>query len=177
MLLGSLNLLLYLISCQMINDTWRSLLGLGLTFALVSFASLAKNSGVAIAQDSLESHEILRTNESWDGSTLPVLPGISPEVTVVTLTISPGAILPVHLHTALNVAYVLAGELTVTRTKDPSGDFSDPDNVEQITVHVGDGAVETLNTWHYGENTGKENAQLLLIYVGDPSTPETLIAP
>ncbi len=153
------------------------LLGLGLTFTLASFASLAKNSDVAIVQGSLKSEEILKTNESWDGSPLPILPAVSPEVTVVRLTIPPGAILPIHLHAVLNVGYMLAGELTVTRTKDPGGDFSDPDNVEQIIVRAGDAVVENFNTWHYGENMGTEDAQLILMYVAAPGTPQALIAP
>lgn len=85
------------------------LFGLGLTFAILSFASLANDNDVTTEQNSLKSHEILRTHESWDGSTLPTLPAVSPEVTVVTLTIPPGTILPVHLHPVLNVAYLING--------------------------------------------------------------------
>src|SRR5487761_1922670 len=81
---------------------------------------------------------LAKTGSSWNGSALPDYPKGRPEITVLSITIPPGAKLPLHEHPVINAGVLLSGELTV-RTE------------QGATLHLkaGDPIVEVVNTWHY----------------------------
>ena len=56
----------------------------------------------------------------------------------------------------MNVGYLTKGELTVhTQTDDV------------LVLKAGDPIIEVIDTWHYGEITGDEDAEIIVVYVGN----------
>lgn len=106
---------------------------------------------------------LAKTGSSWNGSALPDYPKGRPEITVLSITIPPGAKLPLHEHPVINAGVLLSGELTV-RTE------------QGATLHLkaGDPIVEVVNTWHYGVNEGSKPAKIVVFYAGTPGTPITV---
>lgn len=76
-----------------------------------------------------------------------------PTVTVTVATLAPGSRLPTHKHMYPHYGYVLGGELTVVNEE----------TGKSFAVKKGEFLVEMNDTWHYGENKGKEPVKLLLI--------------
>lgn len=101
--------------------------------------------------------EILQKSQtSWNNVPLPQMNLTSPEVTVVRIQIPKGEKLPLHRHPILNVGYLTKGELTVHT-----------ENNEILVLKAGDPIIEVINTWHYGESTGNEDAEIVVVYVGN----------
>ncbi len=123
-----------------------------LTFANIAFADES--------MPQIESKILLRTQKTWDGTSYAPLKINAPEITVVKITIPPNAVLPVHKHPMLNVAYLASGELTVYKK-----------NGEQCLLKAGDALAEVVNTYHYGKNTGKEPVEIIVFYVGKKDMP------
>ena len=69
---------------------------------------------------------------------------------------------------------MISGELTMFSTEDPHGSFEDPKQIKQVRLVAGDAWAESVNTWHYGENGGKVDAEFVLIFAGQSDTPPTL---
>ncbi len=107
--------------------------------------------------------ELAKTGLSWDGTALPAYPTTRPEITILRITIPAGIALPMHKHPVINVGMLLSGELTVT-TKDG----------QTLHLKAGDPVVEVVNKWHYGKNTGKNPAVIIVFYVGTPDIPVTI---
>ena len=106
---------------------------------------------------SASSSEILQKSQtSWNKAPLPQMNLTHPEVTVVRIQIPKGEKLPLHKHPILNVGYLTKGELTVHT-----------ENNEVLVLKAGDPIIEVINTWHYGESTGKEDAEIVVVYVGN----------
>ena len=101
--------------------------------------------------------KLLQTQQSWDGAALPAYATGQPEVSVLRITIPPGATLDWHRHPVINVGYMLAGSLTVER-----------DNGQTTTIRTGDTLPEVVNTRHRGFNPGAEPAGILVFYAGTP---------
>ncbi|MFA0813158.1 cupin domain-containing protein [Microbulbifer epialgicus] len=57
---------------------------------------------------------LVASTKDWAGDTLPSPAAGQPELSIVEVTIAPGARLPVHKHPVLNGVYVLKGSLKVT---------------------------------------------------------------
>ena len=104
--------------------------------------------------------ELLKTSASWDGKPLPNYPKGKPEVTIVRITVQPGAEFPLHKHPMINAGILLSGELTVITE-------------EKMTIQLksGDAIAEVVDTWHYGKNDGKVPAEILVFYAGTVGTP------
>lgn len=62
----------------------------------------------------------------------------------------------IHKHPVLNIGYLTKGELTVRSDKG-----------EKLVMKAGDPIVELVDTWHYGESTGSEDAEIVVVYVGE----------
>jgi len=108
---------------------------------------------------------LARSGSSWDGSGLPAYPAGRPEVTILKITIPPGARLPRHEHPVINAGVLLRGELTVMT-----------DRGGKLHMKAGDSIVEVVNTWHYGVNEGKEPAEIVVFYAGTTGRPITVKA-
>ena len=115
-------------------------------FALfMSFNANAANSEV-----------LKKAQASWNNAPIKELNLANPEVTVVRIQIPKGEQLPWHQHPILNVGYLTKGELTVHTLND-----------EVLVLKAGDPIIEVIDTWHYGESTGNENAEIVVVYVGN----------
>lgn len=96
------------------------------------------------------------------------LPDGNVAVVVSRYRIEPGAKLPVHRHPNQRYAYVQAGTLAVIL----------PDTGQRFEYKAGDFIIEVLEQWHYGENTGTEPVELLVIDQVPPgTTTNTIVRP
>jgi len=101
--------------------------------------------------------EILQKSQaSWNNTPIKQMNLTEPEVTVVRIQIPKGEKLPLHQHPILNVGYLTKGELTVYTEK---GDV--------LVLKAGEPIIEVIDTWHYGESTGQEDAEIVVVYVGN----------
>lgn len=106
---------------------------------------------------------LAKTSASWDGAPLPSYPKDRPEVSILRITIPEGTNLPLHTHPVINAGVLLRGELTVVTRDD-----------KKLLLKAGDPIVEVVDTWHYGKNTGKGSAEIIVFYAGSPATPITV---
>ena len=101
--------------------------------------------------------EILQKSQSsWNSTPIKQMELTEPEVTVVRIQIPKGENLPMHKHPILNVGYLTKGELTVHTE---AGDV--------LVLKAGDPIIEVIDTWHYGVSTGDEDAEIVVVYVGN----------
>ncbi len=121
----------------------------------------------ASADGALYGSEVLaKSSQSWDGTPLPVYPSGKPEISIVRITIAPGAALPMHQHPYINAGVLLSGALTVVTELN-----------ETKHLKAGDALIEVVNKWHYGRNEGSEPAVILVFYAGVASEPVTRLKP
>ena len=132
----------------------------------ICFVLLLATNGLAADEEALRVVVLTKTSSSWDGNHLPDYPKGTPEVTILRITIPPGAQLPLHEHPVINAGVLLSGELTVI-TEDKS----------RLHLKAGDPIVEVVNTWHYGKNEGRQPAEILVFYAGVADSPITVKGP
>ncbi len=106
---------------------------------------------------------LVKSTQSWNGDTLPPYPAGQPEVTILRITIPAGQRLPMHEHTVINAGVLLKGELRVTMKDGQTKDLK-----------AGDPLIELVDQWHYGENFGTEDAQIVVVYAGIEGKPNTV---
>ncbi len=107
---------------------------------------------------------LVKTTQSWNGDELPHYGDGTPEVTVLRITIPPGASLKPHKHLCINVGILTKGELTVMTETNQS-----------LHITEGESIVELVNTWHYGKNTGRKPAEIVVFYAGTVDQPITVL--
>ena len=107
---------------------------------------------------------VVKTTKSWNGADLPPYGEGAPEVTMLRITIPPGESLKLHKHTCINVGLLISGELTVMTETD-----------DTLRLKAGDPIVELVNTWHFGRNTGKKPAEIVVFYAGIEGEPITVL--
>lgn len=129
----------------------------GFRVAILVFVMLLFMANTAF---SAEKEVLLKTTSTWDKADYQKMKIRKPEVSVLKIVIGVGEELPMHRHDLVNVAYVKKGTLTVITDKN-----------EQITLHEGEVLPELVGKYHYGKNTGKENVELIVFYVGEKGTP------
>ena len=103
---------------------------------------------------------LAKSTTSWDGSNLPHYPNGKPEISILKITIPPGAELPLHKHPVINAGLLLSGELTVMME-------------DKTTLHMnaGDTIIELVNKWHFGKNEGNVPAEIIVFYAGIQGEP------
>ena len=107
--------------------------------------------------------QLAKTGTSWDGSALPPYPAGPPEVTILRITIPPGAKLPLHEHPVINAGVLLKGALTVMTEQGRT-----------LHLKAGDPIVEVVDKWHYGINEGTVPAEIVVFYAGVQGEPITV---
>ena len=117
---------------------------------------------LAFSQEAIESVTLVKSTQSWDGSTMPAYPTTPPEITVLKITIPLHTKLPLHKHPIINVGYMLKGSLTVVTQSQKT-----------LYLKTGDAIIEVVDTWHYGANEGDEPAEIVVVYAG---TKESLLS-
>lgn len=108
---------------------------------------------------------LLKTDRAWNGVPI-VYPAGQAEVTALVVEIAAGGVTGWHEHPVPSFAYILEGELEVTRA---SG--------EVRRLGPGDTLAEVVNTVHQGRALGDKPAKLLVFYIGARNTPLTVAHP
>lgn len=120
-------------------------------YLVAVFAVCFSFNAVAATSETLQ-----KSQASWNNTPIKQMNLENPEVTVVRIQIPKGEKLAWHQHPILNVGYLTKGELTVRTEKD-----------EVLVLKAGDPIIEVIDTWHYGESTGAEDAEIVVVYVGN----------
>ena len=133
----------------------------GLTITSVSLYSCEK----AHAQEDnpapkVESTELIRTSQSWDGVDLPDYLQGKPELVAVKYVFPAGQKLGWHHHPVMNYGILVQGELTIIGQ----------DGQEKV-VHEGEAVVEMVGTIHHGENRGDKDVILYMFYLSQKDLP------
>jgi len=104
--------------------------------------------------DAVQTTELLRTSQSWDGAEMPDYPKGKPELVAIRYVFPPGKKLGWHHHDVMNYGYVEQGELTIITI-----------DGKEKTVRAGEALVEMVGTIHHGENRGTEPVILNMFYI------------
>ena len=128
-------------------------------YALILSSNVSAYDGAQI-----DVQELAKTTMSWDGQTLPAYPEGQPEVTILHITIPPGATLHRHKHPVINAGVLIRGELTVVTEDD-----------EILHLKAGEAIVEVVDKWHYGINSGDEPAEIIVFYAGVEGWPVSVL--
>ncbi len=112
------------------------------------------------APTQVESTELIRTSQSWDGVELPDYLQGRPELVAVKYVFPAGKKLGWHHHPVMNYGILVQGELTIIGL----------DGQEKV-VHEGEAVVEMVNTIHHGENRGTEPVILYMFYLSQEDLP------
>ena len=108
----------------------------------------------------VETTELIRTSQSWDGAQLPDYPQGRPELVVRKYVFPAGQKLGWHHHPVMNYGVLVQGELTIIAK----------DGAEKI-VRAGEAVVEMVGTVHHGENRGTQPAILYMFYLSQEGLP------
>ncbi len=132
-------------------------------YLLLALLVIFSGTSWAKEENRIQVQELAKASQSWDGQILPQYPDGRPEITVLRITISPGAKLPLHMHPVINAGVLLQGELTVvTEQKDI------------LHLKAGEAIIEVVDTWHYGVNEGEQPAVIIVFYAGTTKSPITI---
>ena len=108
----------------------------------------------------VESTELIRTSQSWDGVELPDYFEGRPELVAVKYVFPAGQKLGWHHHVAMNFGVLVQGELTIIGL----------DGKTKV-VHEGEAVVEMVGTIHHGENRGTKDCILYMFYLSQKDLP------
>ena len=108
----------------------------------------------------VQTTELIRTSQSWDGVELPEYLQGRPELVAVKYEIPTGAKLGWHHHPVMNHGILVQGELTIVSL----------DGKEKV-VREGEVVVEMVNTIHHGENRGTKPVILYMFYLSQEGLP------
>ena len=141
----------------------RSAIHIRLLFSLVVAYSI---SSYADEHPGVTTDLIVRSGNDWTGSVLPSYLADTPEVAVMRYVIPPQTALPVHMHPAINAAYVVDGEITVVQEGGIQRNFK-----------KGDVIIEMVDQWHYGMNQGIKPVELIVFYATAKELPLAIKKP
>lgn len=110
--------------------------------------------------EQVETMELFRTSQSWDGAELPDYLRGRPELVAVKYVFPAGKKLGWHNHEVMNFGVLVQGELTIVAI----------DGTEKM-VHEGEAVVEMVGTVHHGENRGSKPAVLYMFYLSGKDKP------
>jgi quercetin dioxygenase-like cupin family protein len=109
---------------------------------------------------------LIKSSQSWDGTSLPNYLQGQAEITILRITLQPGARVDWHQHPVINAGVVLSGRLSV-----------ESQNGDQLQLNAGDPIIELVNQWHYGLNPGSEPTELIVFYAGRNDLPLAIKKP
>ena len=107
------------------------------------------------AAENVASVTLVKSAQSWDGSSLPAYPKDAPEISVLKITIPAHTTLPLHKHPIINAGYMVKGVLKVVT-----------DENKTLQLKAGDALIEVVDRWHYGVNEGDEAVEIVVFYAG-----------
>ena len=110
--------------------------------------------------EQVETTELIRTSQSWEGAQLPDYLQGRPELVVRKYVFPAGQKLGWHHHPVMNYGVLVQGELTIIAK----------DGAEKI-VRAGEAVVEMVGTVHHGENRGTKPVILYMFYLSQEGLP------
>jgi len=131
----------------------------GSTSILTSCKKASANNDNPV-QSNVQTTELIRTSQSWDGVELPDYFQGRPELVAVKYVFPAGKKLGWHHHPVMNYGVLVQGELTIIGQ----------DGKEKV-VHEGEAVVEMVNTIHHGENRGTKPVILYMFYLSQEGQP------
>jgi quercetin dioxygenase-like cupin family protein len=139
------------------------------SFSLLSVLSVLAGcaSGVGqgvVGQQAIVVTKLVQSTNSWDGKRLPAYPVTQPEITILRISIAPGARLPLHFHPVINAGVLLTGQLKIETV-----------NGAVLQLRAGDPIIEIVNMAHYGINDGTVPAEIIVVYAGTVDQAVTVI--
>ena len=108
----------------------------------------------------VQTTEIVRTSQSWDGVDLPDYLVGKPEIVGIKYEIPAGEKLGWHDHPVMNFGIMVEGELTIVSI-----------DGKEKTLHEGEAVVEMVGTIHHGENRGTKPVVLYMFYLSQEGLP------
>ena len=133
----------------------------GATIASVSLSSCEEaNAQEDNPAPKVQSVELIRTSQSWDGVELPDYLQGKPELVAVKYVFPAGQKLGWHHHPVMNYGILVQGELTIIGL----------DGKTKV-VHEGEPVVEMVGTIHHGENRGDKDVILYMFYLSQQDMP------
>jgi quercetin dioxygenase-like cupin family protein len=127
--------------------------------ALVT-SSLLLTAQTRTDSDEIQSKVLLQTTTAWDGSPYNNYPAGKPQITILKISIPAHTTMNWHTHPMPNVAYILAGDLTVEKQ----------DGSAKQHFTAGQAVPETVDTVHRGI-TGDKPVELVVFYAGAAGMP------
>jgi quercetin dioxygenase-like cupin family protein len=117
------------------------------------------------ATPSVKVTPLMKTTTSWNGVPI-VYPAGQAQVTALIVEIAPGGETGWHEHPVTSLAYVLEGNLDVTRATG-----------EVKHLGPGDALAEVVNTLHNGRTQGDKPVKLVVFYIGAEGKALTIAHP
>jgi quercetin dioxygenase-like cupin family protein len=111
-------------------------------------------------EQQVQSTELIRTSQSWDGVELPDYLQGRPEIVAIKYEIPVGQKLSWHHHPVMNHGILVQGDLTIIS-----------ENGKEKVVHEGEAVVEMVGTIHHGENRGSKPIVLYMFYLSQEGLP------
>ena len=146
------------------NFRSRLISAIGVAFVGLAAGCASPRNGSAFAKyddaKQVETFELKRTSQSWDGAELPDYPVGKPELIVKRYVFPRGSKLGWHHHPVMNYGIVQQGELTIVGL-----------DGKEKTVKAGEAVVEMVGTVHHGENRGAQTVVLDMFYISQDGTP------
>ena len=139
------------------RPVWSTFIVLALALAVPSWGDDTLG-----ALQSVTVEELVKSQNAWNGTPLPPYGSGTPEISVVRVTLQPGASLPMHVHPQATAGVLLQGQLEV---RTPSG--------ARRLINPGDALIELVNEPHGGASVGVEPAVILVVYAGIAGQPVT----
>ncbi len=123
-------------------------------------------SGQKSPQQEILSDTLMQTSQAWNGTPYTAYPGGKPQLTVMKMHIPAHSSLPWHSHAMPNIAYIIAGTLTI----------EDKESGKTHQVKAGEALNEAVGDVHRGYTTD-EAAELVIVYVGAEGLPLSVSLP
>ena len=132
----------------------------GTTAVSLSLSSCNEAQAQDDSAQQVQSSELIRSSQSWDGVELPDYLQGRPELVAVKYVFPAGQKLGWHHHPVMNYGILVQGELTIIGQ-----------DGKEKTVHEGEVVVEMVNTIHHGENRGTKPVILYMFYLSQKNLP------
>ena len=143
------------------GEVWRGLLAATLICGTTVITSCKDaHAQEESAPQQVQTTELIRTSQSWDGVELPDYFQGRPELVAVKYVFPAGQKLGWHHHVAMNYGVLVQGELTIIGQ----------DGKTKV-VHEGEAVVEMVGTIHHGENRGTKPVILYMFYLSQKDLP------
>jgi quercetin dioxygenase-like cupin family protein len=128
--------------------------GLSVTASIALSSSEEAKAQNEESASKVESTELIRTSQSWDGVDLPDYLKGKPEIVGIKYEIPPKQKLGMHFHPVMNFGILVQGDLTIISEAG-----------KEYVVHEGEPVVEMVGTVHHGENRGDKPVVLYMFYL------------